>query len=220
MSIATARVHSAYYHRHGQLQKALDGIMYALSLVMITRGPYTAGHRQRVADVAGAIAEEMGLPEWHIKGTCIAGLLHDIGKLVVPSEILTKPGKLNQSEFGIVKSHPQISYDILELIEFPWPVTQAIPQHYERLDGSGYPDGLAGESIILDAKILGVADVVEAMSSHRPYRPSRGQELALKEISDGKDVLYDPTVVDACLRLFQNKRGEFEQLLPATMTFS
>ncbi len=218
VSIENARVYESMQNEHGQLQKALDGIMHAMSLMVETRDPYTAGHQQRVADIACAIAEEMGLSKWHTKGTRIAGLLHDVGKLVVPSEILSKPGRLNQSEFSIVKSHSKIGYDILELIEFPWPVNQAILQHHERLDGSGYPDGLTGERIILDARILGVADVLEAMSSHRPYRPSLGLDFALKEISDGRDILYDSTVVDACLRLFQKKRGDFEQFLLSDLT--
>jgi len=158
----------------------------------------------------------MGLSEWQIEGLHITGLLHDVGKMVVPAEILSKPSRLNQPEFSIIKSHPKVGYDILEMIEFPWPVTQAILQHHERLDGSGYPDGLSGEDIILEARILSVADVVEAMSSHRPYRPALGLDSALKEISKERDVLYDPEVVDACLRLFQKKGGDFEQLMTTT----
>ncbi len=215
VSIKNARVYESMQRKHDELQEAMDGIIHAMSLVVETRDPYTAGHQRRVADLACAIAKEMGLLERHIKGIRIVGLLHDVGKLVVPAEILIKPGKLNQSEFGIVKSHPKVGYDILERIEFPWPVNQAILQHHERLDGSGYPDGLSGEDITLDARILGVADVVEAISSHRPYRPALGLGSALEEISKGRDVLYDPKVVDACLRLFQEKGDEFEQLLAA-----
>jgi putative nucleotidyltransferase with HDIG domain len=198
---------------HGELLEALDGIIHAMCLIVETRDPYTAGHQQRVADIACAIARTMGLSEWSIKGVRMAGLLHDIGKLSVPAEILTKPGKLNNSEFAIIRSHSKVSYDILEMIEFPWPVKQAILQHHERLDGSGYPDGIGGDEITLEARILGVADVVEAISSHRPYRPALGPEYALKEILDNKGVLYDPKVVDACIKLFQEKEDELEQLL-------
>ena len=143
----------------------------------------TAGHERRVANLACAIAKDMSLSEWRMKGVHISGLLHDVGKMAVPSEILSKPGRLTQSEFSIIKSHPRVGYEILEMIEFPWPVTQVILQHHERLDGSGYPDGLSGEDVILEARLLSVADVVEAMSSHRPYRPALGIDSALNEIS-------------------------------------
>lgn len=219
VSIENARVYESIRKEHGELQEAMNGIIHAMSLVVETRDPYTAGHQRRVADVACAIAREMGLSEWHIKGIRIAGLLHDVGKLVVPAEILTKPGKLNQSEFSIIKSHSKVGYDILEMIDFPWPVNQTILQHHERLNGSGYPDGLVDEDIILYAKILGVADVVEAMSSHRPYRPALGLDSALSEISRERDILYDGKVVDACLKLFQKKGNDFEQLLLATAAF-
>ncbi len=212
-SIENARVYESMQTKHGQLLEAMDGVIHAMSLVVETRDPYTAGHQRRVADLACAIGEEMGLSEWQIKGIYITGLLHDVGKLVVPAEILTKPGKLNHSEFSIIQSHPQVGYSILERIEFPWPVRQAILQHHERLDGSGYPEGVSGEHIILEARILGVADVVEAMSSHRPYRPSLGLDNALEEISRGRNVLYDPSVVDACLKLLQKAGGDFERLL-------
>ncbi|MBC8476935.1 MAG: HD-GYP domain-containing protein, partial [Dehalococcoidia bacterium] len=171
------------------------------------------GHQKRVADIACAIGRAMELTEWDIKGIRIAGLLHDVGKLAVPAEILTKPGKLNVSEFSIIKSHSQVSYNILELIEFPWPVKEAILQHHERLDGSGYPDGLSGDDIIIGARILGVADVVEAISSHRPYRPALGLEYAMREIIKQRGILYDPRVVDACLKLFEEKDADLEQLL-------
>ncbi|MFC2065840.1 HD-GYP domain-containing protein [Chloroflexota bacterium] len=213
VSIGQVPLHENMQKKHVALMKAIDGTIYAMSLVVATRDPYTASHQRRVADLAYAIAKEMGLSEWHIKGIRIAGLLHDVGKLVVPAEILTKPGGLNQYEFSIIKSHPKVGYDILEMIEFPWPVNQAILQHHERLDGSGYPDGLDGEEIILEARILGVADVVEAMSSHRPYRPSLGLGNALEEISKERGILYDSKVVDACLRLYHEEGVEFEQLL-------
>ncbi len=197
---------------HGQLLEALDGIIHAMSLVVETRDPYTAGHQKRVADIACAIAGAMGLSEWAIRGIRVAGLLHDVGKLSVPAEILSRPGRLTPSEFAIIRSHPRVSYDILEMIEFPWPVKEAVLQHHERLDGSGYPSGLSGEDICLEARILGVADVVEAISSHRPYRPALGLEYAMREILNQKGILYDPKVVDACLKLFSEKDSVLEQL--------
>lgn len=200
---------------HDELQKAMEGIIHALSLVVETRDPYTAGHERRVAALACAIAREMSFSEWYTKGVHISGLLHDVGKMVVPAEILSKPGRLTQSEFSIIKSHAKVGYEILKRIEFPWPVTQAILQHHERLDGSGYPDSLSGEDVILEARLLGVADVVEAMSSHRPYRPALGIDSALNEISQGRNVLYDSEVVDACLRLFRGEEFEFEELTAA-----
>ncbi len=218
VSIETAYTYENIQKEHGVLQEALEGIIHAMSLVVETRDPYTAGHQRRVADMACSIAKEMGLSEWHIKGIRVTGLLHDVGKLSVPAEILTKPGKLNKPEFDIVKSHPKVGYEILEMIEFPWPVNQAILQHHERLDGSGYPEGLPSEDIILEARILSVADVVEAMSSHRPYRPALSLERALEEISRQRGILYDPKVVDACLRLYQEKEVEFEQLLTASVS--
>ena len=213
VSIENALAYESIQQKHGELLEAMDGIIHAMSLVVETRDPYTAGHQKRVADIACAIGRAMDLPEWDIKGIRIAGLLHDVGKLAVPAEILTKPGKLNASEFSIIKSHSQVSYDILELIEFPWPVKQAILQHHERLDGSGYPEGLSGDDIIIEARILGVADVVEAISSHRPYRPALGLEYAMREIIKQRGILFDPRVVDGCLKLFEEKDANLEQLL-------
>ena len=212
VGIENAIAYESIQQEHGQLLEAMDGIIHAMSLVVETRDPYTAGHQRRVADIATVIAKTMGLAEWSVRGIHVAGLLHDVGKLSVPTDILSKPGKLSQSEFDIIKSHSKVSYDILELIEFPWPVKQAILQHHERLDGSGYPDGLAGDDIILDARILAVADVVEAISSHRPYRPALGLEYAMREIFSKRGTLYDPRVVDACLKLFEDKEPVLEQL--------
>ncbi|MFH0913752.1 MAG: HD domain-containing phosphohydrolase [Chloroflexota bacterium] len=200
---------------HHELQKAMEGVIYAISLVVETRDPYTAGHQKRVAELARAIAREMGLSEWCIKGLHIAGLLHDVGKIAVPAEILSKPGKLSQYEFSLIKNHSQVGCEILEKIEFPWPVTSVILQHHERLNGSGYPQGLGGKDILLEARILGVADVVEAMSSHRPYRPALGLDSALREITEHRDILYDADVVDACLRLLRVNAGEFDRLMSA-----
>ena len=169
------------------------------------RDPYTHGHEHRVGDIAVAIATEMGLPEDRIEGICVAGYLHDVGKIAVPAEILSKPSKLSKVEFDLVKQHAQQSYEILKNVEFPWPVAEAAWQHHERLDGSGYPRGLKGDAIILEARILAVADTLEAMASHRPYRPGLGIDKALAEIERGRGTAYDPLVVDACLRLFSEK---------------
>jgi PAS domain S-box-containing protein len=193
-----------------KLRKTLGGIIQAMALTVETRDPYTAGHQRRVSNLARAIADEMGLSEEEIDGIRIAGTIHDVGKINVPAEILSKPGTLSDLEYGLIKAHPQISYDILRTIDFPWPVAQIVLQHHERLDGSGYPQGLSGEEILLEARVLAVADVVEAMASYRPYRPSRGLDKALEEISQNKGVLYDAEVVDACLKLFMEKGFTFE----------
>jgi len=192
------------------LQKARDGIIEAMGLTVETRDPYTAGHQRRVAEIARAIAMEMGLPMHQVEGIHMAGLIHDIGKIAVPAEILSKPGKITECEFGIIKSHPEIGRDILKKIDFPWPISQIVYQHHERMDGSGYPQGLSGNDILLEARIMAVADVVEAMASHRPYRPALGIDTALDEISKNRKVLYDPIVADACLRLFKEKGFKFE----------
>ncbi len=175
-----------------------------------SRDPYTASHQKRVARLSCAIATEVGLSEDQIEGIRIIGLIHDIGKVAVPSEILSKPGKLGNHELGIIQTHPQVAHDILKGVNFPWPVAQAILQHHEKLNGSGYPNGLSGEDISLEARILAVADVVEAMSSHRPYRPALGIDKALEEISQNRGRLYDADVVDACLIVFKNKGFKFE----------
>ncbi len=213
VSIDNANRYEEIKQKHSELQKALDGVIYAMSLVVESRDPYTAGHQRRVAVLAKAIAGEMGLSEWQQTGVYITGLLHDVGKVAVPSEILSKPGKINQNEFIIIQNHSRIGYEILKRIEFPWPVTMAVLQHHERLDGSGYPSGLSGEEIIIEARILGVADVVEAMSSHRPYRAALGLESALAEISKGSNTLFDSGVVNACLHLLENNETEFERIM-------
>jgi len=192
------------------LDKALIGSINAMSKIVEMRDPYTSGHQTRVADLSAAIARELKLPEDHIMYLYIAALIHDIGKIYIPSDILSKPGKLRDIEWELVKIHAQGSYDILKNIEFPWPVDRIAWQHHERLDGSGYPQGLKGDQILLEAKILAVADVVEAMSSHRPYRAALGIDQALDEITKNKGILYDPDVVDACLRLFKEKRYKLE----------
>jgi putative nucleotidyltransferase with HDIG domain len=215
INIDNANLYENMKRKHSELQKAMDGIIHAVSLVVETRDPYTAGHQKRVAELARAIAKEMGLSEWQITGIHIAGLLHDVGKVAVPSEILSKPGKINENEFSIIKNHCQVGYEILQRIDFPWPVTKAVLQHHERLDGSGYPGGLSGQDIVLEARILGVADVVEAMSSHRPYRPALGLDRALGEISRASGILYDSDVADACLRLLRKNEPEFDRIMAA-----
>ena len=192
------------------VRKALDATVDAVTVIGEKRDPYTAGHQRRVTALARSIAGIMNLPPAQLEGLVVAGQLHDIGKISVPSDILNKPGKLSDGEMTVIRGHSQISYDILKNIEFPWPVAQIAYQHHERLDGSGYPQGLKSHDILLEAKILCVADVVEAMASHRPYRPALGIDAALDEISKNKGKLYDPDVVDACIRLFREKDFKFE----------
>lgn len=186
-----------------QLQQSLDEIVNAMSLTLEERDPYTAGHQRRTTDLSLAIAREMGLPEHETKGLQMAGLIHDMGKISVPGEILSKPGRLNEAELLLIKRHPQVAYEILNQIDFPWAVDQIVLQHHEKLDGSGYPHGLTGDQILIESRILCVADVVETMETHRPYRPSLGRAAALEEISKNRGILYDPEVVDACLKLFK-----------------
>ena len=204
------KAESALRESLGNLRHMLDGTVEALASTMEIRDPYTAGHQRRVARIAGAIAGGMGFSEERVQGIQVMGYLHDIGKIVVPADILSKPGNLNEHEKGIIKTHPRVGHDILAGIRFPWPVTLAILQHHERLDGSGYPDGVTGENIAMEARILAVADVVESMSSHRPYRASLGINAALEEIRAKSGVLYDATVVGACLDLFLIKGFTWE----------
>ena len=193
-----------------KLQKTLEGTISALAATSEMRDPYTAGHQERTTQLACAIAIEMDMPEAAREGIRMAGTIHDLGKIYVPIDILNKPGRLSDMELGIIKTHPQVGYDILRNIDFPWPIAQIVYQHHERTDGSGYPLGLSGESILLEARILGIADVVEAMSSHRPYRPALGIDKALEEISRGRGILYDADVVDVCLKVFTEKGFKFE----------
>ena len=162
-----------------------------------------------MAELARSISQEMGLPKDQIEGVRMAGTVHDLGKISVPAEILSKPTKLSSLEFSLIKVHPQTSYDILKDIEFPWPIARIVLQHHERINGSGYPQGLKGEEILLESRILAVADVVEAIASHRPYRPAHGIDTALEEIEKNRGLFYDPDVVDACLQLFRTKGYKF-----------
>ncbi len=186
-----------------QLTQSMTGIIQALATTIEMRDPYTAGHQRRVAHLASAIAEKMGLPPEKIKIIKLAAEVHDIGKIHVPAEILSKPGKISEVEFNLIKTHPQVGYEVLKNIDFPWPIADIVHQHHERLDGSGYPQGLKNGQILLEARIIAVADVVEAMASHRPYRPAKKIQEALQEIDRQKGKLYDPKVVKACLQLFQ-----------------
>lgn len=192
-----------------RLERALEGTVKAWSLTGEMRDFYTAGHQCRVASLAVAIAEEMHLSWEKVEGLRVAGIIHDIGKIAMPAEILAKPSRLTKTEFQLIKDHPRIGYEIVKSIEFPWPVAHIILQHHERVDGSGYPEGLLGEAILLEARILAVADVVEALSSHRPYRPALGIEKALEEIRRGRGIRYDMRVVDTCLKLFRDRRFSF-----------
>lgn len=189
-----------------RMRQTFEGVTLALAKAVESRDPYTAGHEQRVADLSMAIGEEMGLPGDRVEGLRVSASLHDLGKIGVPAEILSSPARLTEAQFSLVKSHPQVSDEILSTIEFPWPVSKIVRQHHERLDGSGYPDHIKGDEILLEAKILCVADVVEAMSSHRPYRPALGLDKAIMEISKDKGIKYDPDVVDACIKVFASGR--------------
>ncbi len=186
-----------------QLEVAMDGSVQVISRILEKRDPYTAGHEQRVADLAAAIGGKMGLSAGKQRELQTAGAVHDVGKISVPTEILTKPGKLTSPEWEIIKIHPAVGVEILQAVDLGWPLGDIVGQHHERMDGSGYPAGLKGEDIVLEARILAVADVVEAMSSHRPYRPARGVDEAIEEIRSNRGRLYDPAVVDACLEVLE-----------------
>src|SRR4030043_122773 len=192
-----------------KLRKTLNDIINTLASIIETKDPYTSGHQKRVASLATSIATEMGLDNDKIECIKIAALIHDIGKINLPTSILTRPGRLSEIEYDMIKTHAQLGHDMISRVEFPWPIADIMLQHHERIDGSGYPGGLKGKHIIPEAKILAVADVVEAMASHRPYRPSLGINKALEEINRGRGELYDPEVVDACTKLIKNKKFSF-----------
>jgi len=193
-----------------KLQKFIEGIAYIITEIVEIRDPYLIGHHQRVSKLATAIAQEMKLSQDKIKGAKIASLVYDVGKVNLPAEIVSKPSKLVEVEFNLVKNHPRIDYEILKKVDFPWPIAEIVFQHQEKIDGSGYPRGLKGTEILIEAKILGVANVVEAMSSYKSYRPALSIDESLMEISKYKNILFDPEVVDACLKLFKEKGFKFE----------
>ncbi len=192
-----------------RLKKSLLESVSAVAAMLELRDPYTSGHQHRVAQIASAIARELRLTEEMVEGINLAAEVHDIGKISVPTEILTKPGALTEIEFSMIKRHSELGYEVMKEIDFPWPIAQIILQHHERLDGSGYPQGLR-DDILLEARILAVADVVEAMASHRPYRAGLGIEAALQEIENQRGVLFDAAVVDAALALFRDNGYEFD----------
>jgi len=197
-----------------QLQKNLEGFIASVAKAVEARDPYTAGHQRRVSTLASAIAEEMGLDEHVITGIKLGAIIHDIGKIYVPSELLVKPSALSSIEFEMIKTHAKVGYDILSGIDSPWPIAEMSYQHHERINGSGYPRGLKDGEIILEARVISVADVVEAMMSHRPYRAALGEEAAIEEIKANRGVLYDADAVDSCLGIFE--RGfSFEEDVPS-----
>jgi HD-GYP domain-containing protein (c-di-GMP phosphodiesterase class II) len=200
-----------------KFKKTLDGTITALASLAEKRDPYTAGHQLRVARLACAIAKRMGLAADRVKGIGIAASMHDIGKICVPAELLSKPGRISEHEYGIIKAHPEVGYDILKVIDFPWPLAEIALQHHERIDGTGYPRGLEGREMLLESRIIAVADVVEAISSHRPYRPSLGLKHAVREIVDNRGILYDTDVVNSCLAIFQRVGTSRE---PDSLAFS
>ncbi|SFG12281.1 HDIG domain-containing protein [Desulfotomaculum arcticum] len=192
-----------------EILAVLNGAVDVLTTICSLIDSYTANHQLRVAQLACAIAEKIGMPKKQIHGLQIGSLLHDIGKVAIPKDILSKYGAISEHEFGIIKSHPQNGYKILSKIKFPWPVQKMVLEHHERMNGTGYPVGLLGDDILLEARIIAVADVVEAISSHRPYRSSLGMETAINEIRENKGVLYDEHIAKACIRLIMEDNFEF-----------
>lgn len=189
-----------------RIKDAMEGIVAGFIHLVEARDPYTAGHQRSVTTLSLAIAKDMGLDEDRLLGLRLAASVHDIGKVYVPAEFLNRPGRLSAEEFAIIKTHPKVGYDILSPVDFPWPVARMVYQHHERLNGTGYPEGVAGEDILLEARIMAVADVIDAISSHRPYRPGRGLEIALEEIQSKAGEIYDPKVVSICLELLKSGR--------------
>ncbi len=194
-----------------KLRKNLAGTIQAMAMTVESRDAYTAGHQRRATNIARAIAQEMCLDDEQVDAIRMAGVIHDLGKISIPAEILSKPGDISDVEFSLIKKHPEIGYNILKEIDFQWPIADIVLQHHERVDGSGYPNGLQGKDILLEAKIIGVADVIEAMASHRPYRPALGIEEAFGEIIDKKGICYDPAVVDAAVNLYEANWFELYQ---------
>ncbi|NCC25373.1 MAG: HD-GYP domain-containing protein [Deltaproteobacteria bacterium] len=184
-----------------RIKRSMEGIIAAFVALVESRDPYTAGHQRNVAAISSALAEEMGLEKDRVTGIRMSALVHDIGKITVPAEYLNKPGRLTELEFAIIKTHPAVGYQALRGVDFYWPISRVVLEHHERLDGSGYPQGLRGYDICLEARIVAVADTVDAMLSHRPYRPGLGPERALEEICQGRGRLYDPEVAEACSRI-------------------
>ena len=210
MALYKHKVERKLKESYARLKRTMEGTIDAMVMMVELRNPFIAGHQHRVAQLASAIATEMGLPEDQIKGVHMAATIHDVGLINIPFELLSKPRQLTGQEFDYYKIHPKVGYNILKNIEFPWPIAQVVLQHHERMDGSGYPQGLSGDDILLEARILHVADVVEAMSSQRPYRAAFNMDKVLEEISKNRGIFYEPAAVDACLKLFREKGFEFE----------
>jgi PAS domain S-box-containing protein len=212
--VGVVNLHDVTERRHAEhrLLKGMEGAISAIAAAAELRDPYTAGHERRVADLAAAIGREMGLAEERVRGLHLAGVVHDIGTIHVPAEILVKPSRLSQLETAMVRTHCQAGHDVLRNVDFPWPIARIVLQHHEHVDGSGYPQGLKGEDILLEARILAVADVVEAMVSHRPYRPAATLDAALSEIVMSRGTRFDARAVDACLRLFRERNYTLPQV--------
>ena len=208
--VDTLDIHMEHLKLKEQVEHSLNNAIVAIASMVEQRDPYTAGHQRRVADLSVAIATDMGLDHGQIMGLRMASVVHDIGKIHIPAEILSKPGPLTAAEFEIVKTHPQGGWEVLKNIDFSWPVAEIVYQHHERLDGSGYPRGLKDADILLEARILMVADVIDAMAAHRPYRPALGILSALQEITYHKGTLFDEQVVEACVKLFIEKKYEIK----------
>jgi putative two-component system response regulator len=200
-----------------RFQKAMEGSVQAIALAVEMRDPYTSGHQNRVADLASAIARKIGLSEDRVYGLQMASVIHDLGKLTIPGEILCKPGRLSGPEYAMIQTHVQSGYDILKKIDFPWPLAEIVLQHHERMDGSGYPKGLAGDAIMMEARILSVSDVFETIGSHRPYRPSLGLKKAMDELTGNSGTLYDPNVVSACQGLVEGDHFRFKSTKGASV---
>ena len=211
VGVNSIKMEQTIIQKNKQLEKALKDILTVMAKMGEANDPYTAGHQKRVAQLATAIAKKMKLSSDTIEAVEFASIIHDIGKIGIPSDLLVKPTRLTKPEFALIKEHPKIGYEILKDVDFPWDIANIVRQHHERLDGSGYPQGLKDDEILLEARIIGVADVVEAMSSHRPYRPALGIDKALEEITKNKGKLYDPEVVDACIKLFKEDGFKFEE---------
>ncbi len=201
------RVEEQLKHALGKLEKVLGGTIEVVASIVERRDPYTAGHQRRVANMAHLMAAEMNLAQERTEAVRLAGLVHDVGKISVPSEILSNPGRLSEMEMGIIKQHSEVGYDILKGIEFPWPIAQIVRQHHERMNGTGYPQGLSGGQILVEARIIAVADVVEAMASHRPYRAALGMDKAMEEVTRNRGTQFDPASVDSALAIY--RRGGF-----------
>jgi len=193
-----------FINQEDTIRKTID----VIGLIVENRDTYTAGHQRRVASLAFAISRKLALPKGQSKIIYLSSLIHDLGKISIPSEILSKPVRLNDAEFSLVKRHPQVAYDIIKTVDYPWPIDEIILQHHEKENGSGYPFGISGSDIRLEAKIIAVADIVEALSSHRPYRPAFDIDRTLSEVCKGRTTLYDPVILDACCDLFSCDRPD------------